>query len=51
MSETLALNALLEVEVFDRDNLPLDNLSKDHPREDYLRGLATLAKNPQKYKS
>ena len=27
---TLAVNALLEVEVFERDNLPLDNLSDDH---------------------
>ena len=26
---TLAVNALLEVEVFERDNLPLDNLSDD----------------------
>ncbi len=36
---------VLEVEAFDRENLPLENLSHDHDRQlkDYLEGLTILA--------
>lgn len=36
---------VLDVKAFDRDNLPLGNLSHDHDRQlaDYLQGLTVLA--------